>query len=206
MAPRPVPLHTACCDSCWNWALAKTEQDAELDSDLEAAAEPADPATLPVGPRSCSCSSACRHQASAPKPPGEARTSATHRPCWGKFDQARTRSERLLFAERVRAETALANDRRLSSRQLRCMLRPFVAASWTVAGVLWGIDHLPDGNAHAFCWSSPADLHNPAAWVAWRLGHWRSGCEHAFAGSIGVGPLSAARGLAQGGRRGPPLN
>jgi hypothetical protein len=165
--PRPVPLHTACCDACWNWALTKTEEDAGHVADLEVAAEPADLATLPVGPRSCSCSSACRRQASAlgPRP----------RPCWGKFDRARTRAERLLFAERLRAETALAHDRRLSNRQLRHLLRPFAAGGWTVAGVLWAVDHVPDGSPHVFAWSSPADLCNPFAWLAWRLGHWSIG-------------------------------
>jgi hypothetical protein len=165
VVPRPVPLRTACCDACWNWALVKTEEDAELVADLEAAAEPADLATLPVGPRSCSCSSACRHQASAPRP--------RPRPCWGKFERARTRAERLLFAERLRAETALAHDRRLSDRQLRCLLRPFVAASWTVAGVLWAVDRTPDETPHAYAWSSAADLSSPIGWLAWRLGHWR---------------------------------
>jgi hypothetical protein len=184
---RPVPLQTACCDDCWNWALAKTLEDA-----MAAAGEPyaavatAELATLPVGPGSCPCSSACRHQASAPKP--------QPRPCWGKFDRARTRAERLQFAERLRAETALAHDRRLSDRQLRHLLRPFIAAGWTIAGVLWGIDHVPDGNAHAFAWSSPTDLRNPAGWLAWRLGHWRSGGDHALVDPIGVGPLSGHAG------------
>jgi hypothetical protein len=176
VVPRPVPLHTACCDACWNWALAKTEEDAELVPDLEAAAEPADLATLPVGPSSCSCSSACRHQASAPK--------RRPRPCWGKFDRARTRAERLQFAERLRAETALANDRRLSDRQLRHLLWPFVVAGWTVSGVLWAADHTPDGRSHALAWSSPADLRSPIGWLAWRLGHWR-----VPDGSVRVDPL-----------------
>jgi hypothetical protein len=90
---RPVPLRTVCCDSCWRWTLQEPESDTDV-------------ATLPVG--SCSCSSACRHRASAPKP--------RPRPCWGKLEPARTRSERLLFAERFRSETALAHDRRLSDR------------------------------------------------------------------------------------------
>lgn len=173
VVPRPVPLHTACCDACWNWALAKTQEDA-----MAAAGEPhaavatAELATLPVGPGSCSCTSPCRHQASAYEPFGGARASARDRPCWGKFDQARTRSERLLFAERLRAETALANDRRLSDRQLRHLLRPFVAADWTVAGVLWAVDHTPDGRGHVFAWSSSADLRSPLAWLTWRLAHW----------------------------------
>jgi hypothetical protein len=169
VVPRPVPLHTACCDACWDWALERTAEEAELLADPEAAAEPADLATLPVGPRGCSCSSACRHQASAPRP--------SRPPCWGKFERARTRAERLQFAERLRAETALANDRRLSNRQLRHLLRPFVAAGWTVAGALWAVDHTPDGRAHAFAWSSAADLLDPAAWLAWRLGHWQLGGE-----------------------------
>jgi hypothetical protein len=62
-----------------------------------------------VGPGGCSCSSACRHQASAPTPRGKSQARERARPCWAKFDQARTKSEQLLFAERLRAETALAN-------------------------------------------------------------------------------------------------
>jgi hypothetical protein len=171
VVPRPVPLYTACCDACWNWALAKTQEGAEPTvADPHAPTTTADLATLPVGPGGCSCSSACRHQASAPR----SRAAARHRPCWGKFDQAGTRSERLLFAERLRAETALANDRRLSNRQLRCLLRPFVTAGWTVGDVLWALDHTPDGTPHAYAWASASHLRNPSGWLGWRLSHWRA--------------------------------
>lgn len=34
-----------------------------------------------------------------------------------------------------------ADDRRLSDRQLRHLLQPFVTAGWTVAGLLWALDH-----------------------------------------------------------------
>jgi hypothetical protein len=58
----------------------------------------------------------------------------------------------LLFAERLRAETTLAPDRRLSDRGLRHLLRPFATEGWTIAGLLWVVDHVPDGSPHVFAW------------------------------------------------------
>jgi hypothetical protein len=58
---------------------------------------------------------------------------------------------------------------------LRDLLRPFAIEGWTIAGLLWALDHLPNGSPHVFAWSSSADLCSPTAWLAWRLRHWRTG-------------------------------
>jgi hypothetical protein len=57
---------------------------------------------------------------------------------------------------------------RLSARELRSALRPFHAAGWTGADVLWHIERERDGSALGYGHA----VILPARWLRWRLARW----------------------------------
>ena len=87
-------------------------------------------------------------------------------PPWPLGRNPRQRPERLGAAEALRgAHPVLA---RLSPRELRSALRPFHAAGWTGADVLWAIERDRDGSPLGF----GAAVIVPARWLRWRLAKW----------------------------------
>jgi hypothetical protein len=79
---------------------------------------------------------------------------------------------------RVDAATVLRRGslplRRLSAAYVASIAAPFLASgpgdpSWTVADLLWALDHTPDGRP----WTYTSDVGNPAGWARHRLAAWR---------------------------------
>ena len=58
--------------------------------------------------------------------------------------------------------------RPLSAKWVRSKIRPWLRAGWTVADLLWAIDHAPDGTPRT--WTGTAA--NPAPWLTARLAAW----------------------------------
>jgi hypothetical protein len=88
------------------------------------------------------------------------------RPKTAPTGQGATRAAMLSAAEWLRRESLTL--RRISTRMLRHLLRPFWQRAWTVSDVLHALDFLPSGEPHA----STDRVRDPAAWVRWRLSHW----------------------------------
>jgi hypothetical protein len=85
---------------------------------------------------------------------------------------ARTRDERLALCERLRAESPPVRAAG-SARRLRHLLRPWLLAGWSARGLLYAVDHTPDGAPWRFAWRSVRELRNPAGWLLHRLRAWR---------------------------------
>lgn len=49
---------------------------------------------------------------------------------------------------------------------------PFAAAGWTVADLVFAINHVPGGRSHKH---TIATMRNPVGWLRWRLSHWLTG-------------------------------
>lgn len=58
----------------------------------------------------------------------------------------------------------------MSTRAVRSAVREWFAAGWSAADIEHALDHRPDGTRHRHT----EDVRSPAAWLAWRLGLWRS--------------------------------
>lgn len=56
----------------------------------------------------------------------------------------------------------------LTVRHIRSLLREFLRAGWTIADVLYALDHKPDESTHT--WTST--VHSPAGWLRARLSWW----------------------------------
>jgi hypothetical protein len=97
---------------------------------------------------------------SAPPPPKS-------RP-WPPGQKPATRREAAAAAAVLRADLPVL--RRMSARAVRSAVREWFAAGWSAADVEHALDHRPDGTRHRHT----EDVRCPAAWLAWRLGLWRS--------------------------------
>lgn len=99
---------------------------------------------------------------------------------WPMTRPATSRRERLKLVQRLQNEIPLL--RRLSDRQLRSLLRPWLRAGWTATDVRHGIDHDPAGSLRT--WTTA--VHSPGGWLLSRLAAWRDDAGTPLA------PLSAA--------------
>lgn len=50
------------------------------------------------------------------------------------------------------------------------LTRPFAVAGWSLADLIWAIDHEPGGRQHR---QRLANVRHPAGWLRWRLASWR---------------------------------
>ena len=90
---------------------------------------------------------------------------------WPAWRPARTRAERLALCERLREESPPLRAAG-SARRLRHLLRPWLLAGWSSRGLLYAIDHTPDGALWPYAWRSVRELRNPAGWLLHRLRAW----------------------------------
>ncbi len=102
-------------------------------------------------------------------PKGKRKDQARHN--WPLHQPTKTRAERLALCERLQADsptlTAIG-----SPRLLRHLLRPWLLAGWTVAGILHALDHTPDGPPWPYAWRSTRELRNPPGWLLHRMRAW----------------------------------
>ena len=87
-------------------------------------------------------------------------------PAWSVTATTHTRTDRLAAADALQA--ASMDLRPLSTKHVQSKIRPWLRAGWTVADLLWAIDHTPDGRSRT--WTGFAA--NPAPWLATRLAPW----------------------------------
>jgi len=99
---------------------------------------------------------------------------------WPMTRPATSRRKRLKLVQRLQSEIPLL--RRLSDRQLRSLLRPWLRAGWSAADVRHGIDHDPAGSLRT--WTTA--VRSPGGWLLSRLAAWRDDAGTPLA------PLSAA--------------
>lgn len=99
---------------------------------------------------------------------------------WPMTWTAASRREQLKLVQRLQSEIPLL--RRLSDRQLRSLLRPWLRAGWSAADVRHGIDHDPAGSLRT--WTTA--VRSPGGWLLSRLAAWRDDAGTPLA------PLSAA--------------
>jgi len=99
---------------------------------------------------------------------------------WPMTRPTTSRRERLELVQRLQNEIPLL--RRLSDRQLRSLLRPWLQAGWSAADVQHGIDHDPAGSLRT--WTTA--VRSPDGWLLSRLAAWRNNAGTPLA------PLSAA--------------
>jgi hypothetical protein len=90
--------------------------------------------------------------------PGPHHWPATRRPA--------TRGETLAAAETLRRRNPVL--RRLTARHLRSLTKPYWAAGWTPADVLYAMEHQPDGRQHPHTHA----VRHVAGWLRYRLGAW----------------------------------
>jgi len=109
---------------------------------------------------------------SSPGATEEAKSARTT--AWGRHTPARTRSDMLAFCLRLQAEGPVYRAVG-SPRRLRHLLRPWLRAGWTIAGLEWAIDHKPDGEPWRYAWRTVDELRNPAGWLRHRLARWTDG-------------------------------
>lgn len=100
---------------------------------------------------------------------GEERSDKRGSGPWPRCAVAGSRSDRLSLVERLQAEAPAL--RPASARQLRSVLLPWLVRpelGWTVAELLYAIDHTPDGRAHTFTGA----VKIPHKWLAHRMRAW----------------------------------
>lgn len=85
---------------------------------------------------------------------------------WNPHKCPRTRAERLSAAEATQARVIAL--RRVSSRAVRHRLRPWFLNGWTVADLVWALNHTPDAKPR---WQT-ADVRHPLGWLTARLKAW----------------------------------
>lgn len=108
-----------------------------------------------------------RARAAEPEPGplrGPDRTEGGER--WPRTRAAGSRRERLELVRRLQLEAP--DLRRLTDRALRHLLRPWLLAGWTVADLLYGLDHDHDGMERT--WTT--GVRSPGGWLLWRLQGW----------------------------------
>lgn len=81
-----------------------------------------------------------------------------------------TRKHALQIAQRIHDDSTTL--RRLSPWYIRHLTRIFVVAGWTAADVLHALDHMPEGTAWTYTWTSRDQIRNVPAWVRFRLAAW----------------------------------
>lgn len=101
---------------------------------------------------------------------------------WRPADPPKKRIEEVAAAAAVRNVSAAA--RAISDRHVAHLCRDFFRAGWSPSDILRAIDYQPGGRQ----WHRDAGVLHPAAWLRFRLGHWRDGS--------GVLPSPAAAGAA----------
>ena len=100
---------------------------------------------------------------------GEARSDKRGRPRWPRAAVAGSRADRLALVDALQA--AAPALRPASALALRSELRPWLARAelgWDLRWLLHAIDHIPDGQAHAFT----AAVQVPARWLRHRMSFW----------------------------------
>lgn len=85
---------------------------------------------------------------------------------WPRTAAATSRRDRLALARRLQLEAP--DLARLTDRALRHLLRPWLLAGWTVADLLWALDHEPDGSERT--WTTA--VRKPGGWLLTRLQAW----------------------------------
>ena len=98
------------------------------------------------------------------------RENALRRP-WGLHSPAHTRRDMLELCRRLQDEAPLWRAIG-STRRLRSLLRPWLAAGWTAAGIGHAVDHKPDGTSWNYAWRTTEDLTNPPGWIRHRRKYW----------------------------------
>ncbi len=87
-------------------------------------------------------------------------------PPWPSTAKTRTRADELRAAETLRGRVQAF--RRLSPRAVRSLIRSWLRAGWTVADLVWALDHEPDGTDR---WKTQA-VRQPIGWAKARLAPW----------------------------------
>ncbi len=96
--------------------------------------------------------------------------SQEEKPYWPANRVTRTRRERLAAAETLRTLSPVAL--RESARNVRAIIRPWLAAGWTIRDLIYAIDHTPAGAEHPYAYNA-RDLRSPGGWIVARLRLWR---------------------------------
>jgi hypothetical protein len=91
---------------------------------------------------------------------------STGPPPWPPGQRPHRRDEIRSAAESLRREHLVL--RRISAPALASIARPWFVAGYSVADLLWALEHLPSGHLHRF----GASVRFPRAWVAYRLAFW----------------------------------
>lgn len=105
----------------------------------------------------------------SPSAAGEATSAKTQ--AWGRHTPARTRRDMLALCARLQAEAPVYRAIG-STRRLRHLLRPWLHAGWTIAGIVWAIDNKPNGDPWRYAWRTVDELRNPAGWLRHRMRRW----------------------------------
>lgn len=85
---------------------------------------------------------------------------------WPRTRAAGSRHDRLELVRRLQLDAP--DLRRLTDRALRHLLRPWLLAGWTVAELLYALDHEPDGTERT--WTT--GVRSPSGWLICRLQAW----------------------------------
>lgn len=94
---------------------------------------------------------------------------------WPAMAVTHSRRDRLAAAEAMQAANPVAAL--VSTRQLRSIARPWLAAGWCVRDLLHALDYRPDGAAHGYAYQL-ADLRCPPGWIAYRWRFWTDSDGH----------------------------
>jgi hypothetical protein len=136
--------------------------------DPAAAAGPGcSPVDLPRTPTSTSLSTPNTSGRNARETPKTHATSA--RPAASpnaKSPAAGTKSELTRAVRELRRRSLVL--RRLSEPHVRHLVRPYLAAGWTVSDLLYALDHTPSGDP----WTFAGQVRSPAAWARFRWSWW----------------------------------
>ena len=85
---------------------------------------------------------------------------------WPRMRATATKADRLRAAMQLRADVPAL--RGMSAKAIRAATGPQMRAGWTLADVVYALDHEPDGKPH---WREAA-VRNPHGWLRHRLGLW----------------------------------
>ena len=85
---------------------------------------------------------------------------------WPRMRVTATKADRLRASMQLRADVPAI--RGMSAKAIRAATGPQMRAGWTLADVVYALDHEPDGKPH---WREAA-VRNPHGWLRHRLGLW----------------------------------
>ena len=85
---------------------------------------------------------------------------------WPRIRVTATKPDRLRAAMQLRADVAAL--RGMSAKAIRAATGPQMRAGWTLADIVYALDHEPSGKPH---WREAA-VRNPPGWLRHRLGLW----------------------------------